>query len=95
MDLVQQARAWAPPQSFAPGHVTFFVDLAQVQSDLRRPLELEGFEASELEPLQGDAARLIQELTRIDRAVVDVGPEQGGARVSGQITFRSEELTAR
>jgi hypothetical protein len=95
VDIAQEVRTWAGPKVFAPGHTTIALDLAPLQSDLHRPLELEGFDSQELESMQGHASLLLRQLTRVEQVVLDVGPEEGGARVSGRIVFQHHEVTQR
>lgn len=84
VDVVAPHKALLPPGAFGPGHVSAVLDLAQV----RRDLELNsGSGDEEWDAYSRLFARMLEQLTSVERVAVDLGPEVGGARISGTLLY--------
>jgi hypothetical protein len=76
------------PFAFAPGHASFFLDVTQVKRDLETPVRLEGVDPRRLIAAQALSVTFLDQLTTLERVMIDVGPDPKGAVVHAVIEAR-------
>lgn len=91
VDLASQLVARFGGGAFSSGHVSLMVDLGQLRKELEHPRQIPGVDARRLVTVQGFSAAFLAQLTPVDHAFLDLGPEEGGARLQGRLVLRRRQ----
>ncbi len=77
------------PFSFAPGHASLYLDVAQVRRDLETPVRLEGVDPRKVIAAQALSVTFLDQLTTLERVMIDVAPDPAGAVVHAVVEART------
>ncbi len=79
--------------AFGPGHLSLFVDLGQLRRELLQPRLLDGVDPRRAITAQALAVTLLDRLTQLDSALLDVSPLADGAAVQLVLELRPREAS--
>ncbi|NMO20965.1 PKD domain-containing protein [Pyxidicoccus fallax] len=82
-------------EAFGAGHVSVMVDLGQLRADLSAPESVPGVPQGQLAAAQAFTGALLDQLTPLDSAFLDFSQAEGGARLKGRVSLRSEREVSR
>ena len=74
--------------AFGPGHVSVFLDVGQLRKELLFPRQLAGVDPRRALTAQALAATILDQLTQLDSALVDLAPAAEGAQVQAVLRLR-------
>lgn len=77
--------------AFGAGHVSIFVDVGQLRRELLFPRPLEGVDPRRALTAQALAATILDQLTQLDSALIDLAPAPEGAMVQAVLKLRTRE----
>lgn len=77
--------------AFGPGHVSVFVDVGQLRRELLFPRPLAGVDPRRALTVQALAATILDQLTQLDSALLDLAPAPEGAMVQAVLKLRTKE----
>ncbi|WP_164017355.1 PKD domain-containing protein [Pyxidicoccus trucidator] len=82
-------------QAFGAGHVSVMLDLGQLRADLQAPEEVPGVPSGQLDAAQAFTGALLEQLTPLDSAFLDLSLAEGGARLKGRVSLRGAREVSR
>ena len=74
--------------AFGPGHASVFLDVGQLRRELLRPRLMTDVDPRRALPAQALAATLLDRLTQLESALVDLAPSPTGANIQAVLRLR-------
>jgi hypothetical protein len=76
--------------AFSPGHASLLVDLGRLREELETPRMLPGLDPMRVVTVQGYAAAFLEQLTPVDHLILDLEPDEKGAKLSGRLLLKQK-----
>jgi hypothetical protein len=76
--------------AFGPGHASLLIDLGRLREELETPRAIPGLDPMHVVTVQGYASAFLDQLTPVDHLILDLAPNEKGAKLSGRLVLKQK-----